>query len=429
VAHLAKKLQHELTLKYVIALFLIALLSTLTFYVLNSVLKKSNNTGLLVNISGKQRMLSQHIALDMHRIHNLHMHHEEGMQYPKTITTQVLISHTEEMFEANKKLSTGLLSTSNKYTLSSAIKEMYFKEMNLAQRVQEYVNIAKKFAHTKNHEEMDKLIKLIDNKSEPLLKDLHKMVVQYQLEGEEALKNMKQLETIAWATTIFVLLLEVIFIFQPMVRKILDLETKHKNVLQHLEDTVEIRTMHLESANNKLAQLAFHDPLTGLKNRLNLERDIENAIRRNKEHKAPFAALMFDIDWFKKVNDEHGHDVGDKVLVEVSNILLTSVREEDKVYRAGGEEFVILLNRINLEESMKIAEKIRSVVETHVCKVNDLEFSKTISCGLYHSSLLVVSDVQSVLKLIDIALYASKANGRNKITKVSKNMAINPKPK
>ena len=180
----------------------------------------------------------------------------------------------------------------------------------------------------------------------------------------------------------------------------------------------------LKEQKNTLNHQAHHDVLTGLKNRLNLEHDIQVAIDTYQEYKAPYGALMFDIDWFKSVNDIYGHDVGDRVLIELSDILVSSVRQEDKVYRAGGEEFVILLKRISYKDIVKVAEKIRLVIEKHVFKVEDKEFSKTISGGLFHSSSCNAFDVKSVLKLIDNALYDSKASGRNRITIASQRESI-----
>ena len=160
--------------------------------------------------------------------------------------------------------------------------------------------------------------------------------------------------------------------------------------------------------NIKLEDIALYDPLTGLKNRFYLESDIKKVIDNYHLNHAPYAVLMFDIDWFKEVNDTYGHDVGDKVLKELSAILKSSVREEDKVYRVGGEEFVILLNRIAYKDTIALAEKIRRLIEQHIFKVADKEFSKTISCGLFHSSMMQVNDVKYVLKLVDMPSMSPK---------------------
>ena len=408
--------QNIVTIRYILALALIAILSTIAFFSLQIILKESEHTGEIVNISGKQRMLSQRIALDIHRIHhNVMSYPTEAVIKNKQILKD-LQEHSKEMLKGNKILSTGVVNSKVTLELSPEINGMYFGDMNVSARVQEYVNIAQKIGESTNSNAIDTLIEMIDDRSEVLLRDLNKIVHQYQLEGEETLDYMQFIETVAWLLIIFTLLLEIIFIFQPMVKKIALVNSEKDALLKHLSDEVELRTMHLEKANRELNNLAFHDPLTGLKNRLNLEKDIQFALDKSHNFKAPYGVLMFDIDWFKTVNDTYGHAVGDKVLIELSEILISSVREEDKVYRAGGEEFVILLNRVSFEDTQKVAEKIRSLVQSHVFYVDDIEFSKTVSGGLFHSSLIEVANVKGVLKFVDNALYASKSNGRNCVT-------------
>lgn len=412
------QIKQTITLRYIIALSLIAILSTVAFYVLKTTLEHSNNTGYIVNISGKQRMLSQHIALDIHRIHMKITEDEHMIPTNNTLYKQVLKKHTQELLEANKVLSTGKFQNGTTYSLSPSIHNMYFGDMNLAKRVEIYATTANKLLGDVSHKDIDEIVHYIDTNSEILLIDLNKVVNQYQLEGEEKLKYMSNLETTIWVATIVILLLEVIFIFQPMVRQIMNLFNSKKEILDNLEDTVQIRTIKLAEANNKLIDLASHDPLTGLRNRLTMEQDIEESITQYSKHKAPYAVVMFDIDWFKEVNDTYGHDIGDRVLKEFSDIYKASVRETDKIYRAGGEEFVIVFNRINYEDTVKLVQKICTTVREHIFKVNDEEFSKTVSAGLYHSSLIELPDVHSVLKSIDVALYTSKNNGRDRITLV-----------
>jgi len=313
-------------------------------------------------------------------------------------------------------LSSGSFTDQSRISLSPTMHSMYFGEMNVSYRVKEYLSIAQKFIDERDSNKIDMLIEQIDSKSEPLLKDLNAIVKQYQLEGEMRLENMEVIETIAWIVTIITLILEALFIFRPMINKIILLNREKDNIVKDLENTVELRTEHLKKANSKLSFLAHHDTLTGLRNRLDFEQDIQVAIDMYEKHRAPYGVLMFDIDWFKSINDTYGHDVGDKVLVDVSDILVSSVREEDKVYRAGGEEFVILLNRISYKGTVLVAEKIRKLIESHIFKAADDMFSKTISGGLFHSSISKAIDVKSLLKLIDNALYSSKVNGRNQIT-------------
>ena len=412
------RLENKITLKYTAALFIIAILSTLSFYVLYKSIEESSSTAYIVNLSGKQRMLSQHIALDIHRIHNGFHNHENAMHKMSFIKQRLLVD-IKEMKKANEILSSGRLSNGDDISLSKEILNIYFGEKNLKNRVDEYVSLAKKLQSEGLEKNIDVYLEAIDAKSELLLMDLDKVVKLHEKEGVTKLQELKTLETIAWVLVLFTLLLEIIFIFQPIVRTMTLLREENSKVLLNLERDVELRTLKLQEANRTLEELASRDPMTGLKNRLTLEDDIEEAIENSKKYSAPFSLLMFDIDWFKEVNDTYGHDVGDSVIISVAEILLASVRKEDRVYRAGGEEFVILLTRISLEDTKVIAEKIRTLIEKEVFYANDLAFHKTISAGLYHSSICEAKSIFHVLKLVDTALYESKEKGRNRITLVN----------
>ncbi|MDF1877513.1 diguanylate cyclase [Sulfurimonas sp. SAG-AH-194-L11] len=408
-------LEKRITLRYTIALIIIAILSTSSFYVLYKSLQESSSTAYIVNIAGKQRMLSQHIALDVQRIHHVLDNHHEFL-YKVDNLLESLSGHIKEMQEANRALSTGKLPNGETMILSQAVYDSYFGELDLKNRVDEYTQISSELYRYKELDNVEDIVSEIDSKSKQLLIDLDKVVKVYELEGSKKLERLQTLEIIAWVCILFTLLLEVIFIFQPIVKKIGSLMDENSKVLDTLEKEVELRTLKLQEANHSLQKIASEDPMTGLRNRLTLEDDIEKAIVNFKKYEAPFAVLMFDIDWFKDVNDKYGHDVGDKVIKEVASILQKSVREEDKVYRAGGEEFVILLNRISLEATQKIAEKIRLLIENKVFKLDETDFSKTISGGLYHSSLGKPKSIAYVLKIVDNALYKSKEQGRNQVT-------------
>ena len=409
--------QKRISILYMSALSFVAILSTLSFYTLSKSLEASSSTAYIVNISGKQRMLSQHIALDLHRIHNALEGHKSV--YNVALTQETLLAHTKSMHSANEILSSGRLPNGKKITLSATIYAMYFGDMNIKERVDTYINIANKITKAKDKNETHAIMRSIDMLSERLLVDLNKVVHQYQLEGEEKLQSLQNMEIIAWVLVLFTLLLEIIFIFQPIMKKLLYLIAEKTHILENLEYEVQLRTLSLKEANYKLHEMASHDPMTGLRNRLTLENDIKKAIQHYEENHAPFAVLMLDIDWFKDVNDTYGHDIGDRVIKEISEKLLSSVREGDKVYRAGGEEFVVLLNRISFEDTQKIAQKIRLLIEEWTFHADKEEFHKTISIGLYHSDINGVKNSTELLKRVDNALYSSKENGRNRITNVS----------
>jgi diguanylate cyclase (GGDEF)-like protein/PAS domain S-box-containing protein len=160
----------------------------------------------------------------------------------------------------------------------------------------------------------------------------------------------------------------------------------------------------------KLETLATTDTLTGLYNRYKINQIIDEEIRRAKRYKEPFALLMFDIDHFKKINDTYGHDVGDIVLQEFSQLILSSIRESDKFGRWGGEEFMLVAPNMNEEKLIKFANKLLKLIATH-------QFEKvghvTSSIGL--SIFKKNDDKSSFLKRVDNALYEAKESGRNRV--------------
>lgn len=413
----AQELKSSFTRRYVIAISLIALLSTGAFYFLHLGLKTSDSTALIVNMSGKQRMLSQRIA-SLSQQYYSHVYGDEKNIPLELIQTDLLMA-IDEMGRANTALSSGKLKEGIHVGLSPAIREIYYGESDLKKRVEGYLQRAKRLSKAPSQEESAALLREIILISNPLLQDLNTAVLQYQKEGESNLSAVKQLETLVWIVTLITLLLEVIFIFQPMANKIRELFQDVIWNQEHLEQQVAMRTMSLENINTKLLQLASHDPLTGLKNRLNMERDLEELIAQYEKHHLPYAVLMLDIDWFKKINDSFGHDAGDFILCEISKIMKEKVRIQDSVYRAGGEEFVIIFNRITREQVFEKAEDIRVSIQNHRFIFNLQVIQCTISGGIYHPDIIDASTVQEALKYADNALYEAKHAGRNRMIEVS----------
>jgi len=161
----------------------------------------------------------------------------------------------------------------------------------------------------------------------------------------------------------------------------------------------------------ELKTLATKDSLTNIYNRYKLNQIIDEEIVRNKRYNETFALLMFDIDKFKNINDTYGHDAGDDVLVELSKLILDSIRESDKFGRWGGEEFMLLAPKMNRENAIKLANKLRKVVQEHTFpKVGHITVS--IGVALFEANL----SKESILKTVDEALYLSKKSGRNKVS-------------
>ncbi len=163
----------------------------------------------------------------------------------------------------------------------------------------------------------------------------------------------------------------------------------------------------------ELRRLATRDQLTGLLNRRELDRVLEEERERALRFGHTVALIMVDIDHFKAVNDTHGHPVGDTMLREVARRLNTQVRTVDRVARFGGEEFGIVLVHANREAAMDVANRVCAAVRQDVIIVHDdLSLTITVSAGV----AILPEDAENEIALVnfaDKALYAAKSSGRN----------------
>jgi polar amino acid transport system substrate-binding protein len=166
----------------------------------------------------------------------------------------------------------------------------------------------------------------------------------------------------------------------------------------------------IEEKNKELERLAITDKLTNLYNRRKLDELLHNEINRCERFNHTFGVAILDIDHFKKVNDTFGHQTGDKVLIEISNILKTHIRKTDYVGRFGGEEFVIICPESQKEGIYNLIENIRLDITKHTFK----DIGKiTTSFGI--AILKEKDSVESLLKRADVALYEAKNSGRNRV--------------
>ncbi len=165
---------------------------------------------------------------------------------------------------------------------------------------------------------------------------------------------------------------------------------------------------------DKLQQLASVDGMTGLYNRGHFLALAEGEWARFRRYRRPLAFLMADIDLFKSVNDNYGHDVGDEVIKTVARILQKQKRTSDIVGRLGGEEFALVLPEATLDKAYAAAERLRQLVADCVVTVERRRVSITISIGA-SAAHAQMSGVNELVKQADIALYEAKRTGRNRV--------------
>lgn len=185
----------------------------------------------------------------------------------------------------------------------------------------------------------------------------------------------------------------------------------------HYERMVE--NMVLEETILKLNYLSNHDPLTGLLNRRCFVEKVAEKMKIINETNKSAALILMDIDYFKHVNDNFGHPSGDIVLKEVGNILMKHIKKNDLATRWGGEEFLIFLSEITIEEAYKLADTIRMTIQNNVIFADKFPVNITASFGisLLQSNSLNAFDFS--YKAADAALYQAKNQGRNRIVVAS----------
>jgi diguanylate cyclase (GGDEF)-like protein len=166
--------------------------------------------------------------------------------------------------------------------------------------------------------------------------------------------------------------------------------------------------------NAQLERLAMMDELTGLMNRRAFFIQGAKEISRTKRHQTALSLLMLDVDNFKAVNDQYGHETGDRVLQHVSHKIVENVREMDMVARMGGEEFSVLLPNTVAEDAVKLAERVRQAIEQESCQFQDQLIGVTVSIGVASYSKNI-SNLEAILKHADDSMYRAKNRGRNRV--------------
>jgi diguanylate cyclase len=190
-----------------------------------------------------------------------------------------------------------------------------------------------------------------------------------------------------------------------------------KEVLRANEQLQQRLTLAEAQLERQTAEIAAHlsqaltDNLTGLPNRRAFDEQLGQRIEAYSRYTVPFSLLLIDIDYFKKINDTHGHVAGDHVLSEIATVLRAALRKPDFVARYGGEEFAAILPYTSLEDAVHAARHTRLAVEAATTLFDDRPIRVTTSVGL--AAILDEDDSKSILKRADDALYASKRGGRN----------------
>jgi len=178
--------------------------------------------------------------------------------------------------------------------------------------------------------------------------------------------------------------------------------------------SMEQESTELRKSAEESRELALKDALTGIWNRQALNEDLEKEFARWQRYQKPLSIVVWDIDFFKRVNDNYGHAAGDKVLKTIARIFMQATRDADFIARFGGEEFVGVFPETRLEDALSLANKIREKIETSKFHYENKPVPITASAGL--ATFRPNDTIDEVFKRADAALYRSKETGRNRCT-------------
>lgn len=166
----------------------------------------------------------------------------------------------------------------------------------------------------------------------------------------------------------------------------------------------------VHQSNDKLQSMVIRDGMTGLFNHTFMEQLIGDAINRSKRSNTPLSLLMIDVDFFKKINDTHGHNAGDEVLIHLAKLLEGSKRSTDYLGRWGGDELILLLTDTNLQGAARVSEKLRSLVSCH-----SFPHSNHLTISLGASEYQARDNLAEFIERADASLYHAKRAGRNRV--------------
>ncbi len=200
--------------------------------------------------------------------------------------------------------------------------------------------------------------------------------------------------------------------FMPLLSA--DGAVKHVGIVIHDVTEVAVNRMDLQAANAKLEVVSRTDRLTKLFNRGYWEERLNEEFRRSRRTDSPASLILFDIDHFKRVNDNYGHPAGDQVLRRVAEVVRYTARATDIAGRYGGEEFGLLLIETSERGALMMAERLRRMVSAESIETDAGAISVTISLGVSELGA-VVDNTKAWIECADQALYAAKRGGRDQV--------------
>ena len=197
-------------------------------------------------------------------------------------------------------------------------------------------------------------------------------------------------------------------------------------VLLEMMDKLRKSQDEVNKQNTELKRLATRDPMTNCLNRRSFFERMEKAFTLAKSENNEMACVMVDIDHFKKINDEHGHGIGDKVLKMVAKLLESKFSNKDSICRYGGEEFCVMMPGTDLDKAIEVAQEVRSTIESYATMGIETDGDLTVTASLGVSAITQGASGPSMLvDQADLALYQAKETGRNRVEQWNQSLSDN----
>jgi diguanylate cyclase (GGDEF)-like protein len=371
-----------LSIYYIIALVMIAGMFTGAHVALVHVLSQDRGAAQVINLSSRQRMLCQRIAM------------LAGEYRLGDAGAQREILPAIAALRANEDTLKTVLDTSRADSATLALRQLY--RTALDPQVNDFIANARLVASlpAQSPAMAQPLAWLFNAADGPLMDNLDKVVSIHEMRTEQVLRELETLQFTVLVTILLTLTVEVFTIFRPMIRRI-------------------------EHYTGEVTRLATIDSLTDLPNRRGFLDLCEAECRRAERHHRDVSVLMVDVDNFKTVNDAHGHAGGDAALRHLADLLREALRQSDIAGRFGGEEFTVLLPETDLAGAGLLAERLRQrIAEAHL-SFNGQVINFTVSIGVAPVVIGVapggLPPIEQALNRADQALYHAKRAGRNQV--------------
>jgi diguanylate cyclase (GGDEF)-like protein len=368
-----------LTRYYVTALLIIASLTISSHLLLTYVLRHNQGTAAIINVSGRQRMLSQRIA-------SLAAQYRLG-----DITARsALIIAINEFATTEAALSAANRTVVHANAATLDIRDIYAAGPNpLDAEVAGFVSDARQISSLSPADPAMEapLNRLFAEARSPLLTKLDNIVAIHQSETERVLAELEDLQLAILGIVLLTLTTEALMICRPMIRRIVVYTTE-------------------------ITRLATTDPLTELPNRRGFLERCEAERIRAQRHGRPLCLMMLDADRFKQINDTYGHEAGDEILRSMAATFQKVLRASDFAGRLGGEEFAVLAPETDLPGGTLLAERLRAEVASQTVIFQGQKIKITVSIGVAR----VPGDAKGIDRALhdaDLLMYRAKQAGRN----------------